>query len=73
VDGEATLVAANGDELDASIEGTLNTNDNTGLLVYEWEGGTGRFVNATGTTIWHVTVHADGTTYSVVADGVIDY
>jgi hypothetical protein len=41
-------------------------------LIYEWKGGTGRFQNATGTTIWLVELHSD-LTYDVVADGVIDY
>jgi hypothetical protein len=71
-DGEATLVAANGDELGASIEGTLDTASGTGLLTYEWTGGSGRFEHATGTTIWRVVVNPD-LTFSVVADGVIDY
>lgn len=72
VDGEATLVAADGDELRSSIEGTLDTATGTGLLDYEWTGGSGRFQHATGTTIWRVVVNPD-LTFSVVADGVIDY
>src|SRR5215468_878753 len=72
VEGEATLVAANGDELRTGIEGTLNPVTNHAILVYGWEGGTGRFQNATGTTTWQVDVNADGT-YDVVADGVINY
>lgn len=71
-DGEATLVAANGDELTASIEGTLDAATGRGLLTYEWTGGTGRFEGATGTTIWWVVVNPDGT-FRAVADGVIDY
>jgi hypothetical protein len=71
-DGQATLVAANGDELRSSIEGTLDTATGTGLLTYEWTGGTGRFQHATGTTTWRVVVRPD-LTFSVVADGVIDY
>jgi hypothetical protein len=71
-DGQATLVAADGDELEASIEGTLDTATGTGLLTYEWTGGTGRFQHATGTTTWWVVVNPD-LTFSVVADGVIDY
>jgi hypothetical protein len=72
VDGEATLVAANGDELRASIEGTLDTATSTGLLTYEWTGGSGRFRRATGTTTWRVGVNPD-LTFTAVADGVIDY
>jgi len=72
VEGEATLVAANGDELRTGIKGTLNPETGHAILVYEWEGGTGRFQNATGTTTWQVDVNADQT-YDVVADGVINY
>jgi hypothetical protein len=72
VEGEATLVAANGDELRTGIEGTLNPETGHAVLVYEWEGGTGRFQNATGITTWQVDVNADQT-YDVVADGVIKY
>jgi hypothetical protein len=72
VQGEATLVAANGDELRTGIEGTLNPETNHAVLTYGWEGGTGRFKNATGITVWQVDVNKDGT-YDVVADGVINY
>jgi hypothetical protein len=72
VEGEATLVATNGDELRTGIEGTLNPQTGHAILVYGWEGGTGRFQNATGTTTWQVDVNADQT-YDVVADGVINY
>jgi hypothetical protein len=72
VEGEATLVASNGDELRTGIEGTLNPETGHAVLVYEWEGGTGRFQNATGITTWQVDVNADQT-YDVVADGVIKY
>ena len=72
VEGEATLVAANGDELRTGIDGTLNPATGHAVLVYEWEGGTGRFQNATGITTWQVDVNADNT-YDVVADGVIKY
>jgi hypothetical protein len=72
VDGEATLTTANGDLLFASIEGTFDAATGTGVLIYEWQGGTGRFANATGTTVWLVTLHPD-LTYDVVAEGVIDF
>jgi hypothetical protein len=71
-DGRATLVAANGDELYSSIEGTLDSATGTGRLTYEWTGGSGRFEHATGTTTWRVVVNPD-LTFSAVADGVIDY
>lgn len=71
VEGEATLVAADGDELKTGIEGKLDPVTNHAVLIYGWEGGTGRFKNATGITVWQVDVNADGT-YDVVADGVIN-
>ncbi|MEW6208101.1 MAG: hypothetical protein AB1631_07025 [Acidobacteriota bacterium] len=73
VKGRARLMAANGDHLEASINGTLNPINGTAILVYEWEGGTGRFQNATGTTIWRVSLHIADLTYDVIADGVINY
>ena len=72
VEGEATLVAADGDELRTGLKGTLDPQTNHAVLTYGWEGGTGRFVNATGATVWQVDVNADQT-YDVVADGVINY
>jgi len=72
VTGRATIVAADGDRLFASITGTLDTATSRGRLVYQWEGGTGRFHDARGRTIWHVKVAPDGS-YSVVAYGVIDF
>jgi hypothetical protein len=72
VNGEATITAANGDLLKASITGTFNPATGNGVLIYEWKGGTGRFQNATGTTVWLVELYPD-LTYDVVANGVIDY
>jgi len=71
VNGQATLVAANGDLLESTIKGTLNPLTGHAILIYEWNGGTGRFENATGTTTWQVDV--DGASYDVVADGVINF
>lgn len=73
VDGEVTIVAANGDQLYASIEGTFDTATGQGTLIYAWTGGTGRFQNATGTTIWVVSLNTTDFSYAIVADGVIDY
>ncbi len=72
VDGRATLKAANGDQLEASIDGTLNPGTGHAVLIYEWKGGTGRFENASGTAVWLVDINRDNT-YDVVADGVINY
>jgi hypothetical protein len=72
VDGQATLTVANGDRLKASIKGTLDSQTGHALLIYEWKGGSGRFVNATGTTVWQVEVYADQT-YDVTAYGLINF
>jgi hypothetical protein len=72
VEGRATLTAASGHLLHASITGTLDTATSRGVLVYEWEGGTGRFDDATGATTWYVQINPDQT-YDVVAHGVIDF
>jgi hypothetical protein len=69
--GEATLTAASGEKLTTTITGTFNAAVGHADLVYEWTGGTGRFVNATGTTFWSVDV-ANGE-YDVVANGQIIY
>ena len=71
-EGTARIVAANGDVLLASIKGVFNPSTGQGVLIYEWTGGSGRFEDATGTTVWLVTVNPD-LTYDVVANGVIDY
>ena len=72
IDGQATLTAANRDQLEASLKGTLNPQTGKAVLTYEWKGGTGRFQNANGATVWLVQVNPDQT-YDVVADGVINY
>ena len=70
--GEATIVAADGDRLFSTLEGTLDAATGRGVLSYEWGGGTGRFEHATGSTTWHVVVQPDNT-FDVTASGVIDY
>jgi hypothetical protein len=71
VNGRATLTAGNGEQLRASITGTVDLSTGHADLVYEWTGGTGRFENATGTTFWSVDV-SNGT-YDAVAEGQIIY
>src|SRR5262249_52768172 len=73
VDGKATLTAANGDTLTASIEGSVDLSTGRGVLIYEWPGGTGRFAHATGTTPWLVSVNLADLTYTVTADGILRY
>ena len=71
--GRADLEAANGDHLYASFSGSVNFTTGEGTLNFEWTGGTGRFADATGTTLWHIDVNRADLTYTVVADGVIRY
>ena len=70
--GRAELEAANGDKLFASLRGSVNLTAGKGTLTFEWTGGTGRFDDATGTTLWQISLNRD-LTYSAVADGVINY
>jgi hypothetical protein len=71
IEGHATLTASNGDLLETDIEGVLDPATGRAVLTYEWEGGTGRFQNATGSATWLVQVNPDGT-YDVVADGILN-
>jgi hypothetical protein len=72
VDGWAHYTAANGDQLYASIHGTLDTTTGQVLATVTYVGGTGRFANATG---WS---HLDGQmlgggAISVAVGGTVDY
>src|SRR5262249_49939309 len=70
--GQADLEAANGDHLRASFTGSVNLTAGTATVNFEWTGGTGRFAEATGATVWQLSLNPD-LTYSAVADGVIRY
>jgi hypothetical protein len=54
VDGWAHYTASNGDQLHASIQGTLDTTTGQVVATVTYVGGTGRFANATGLS------HLDG-------------
>jgi hypothetical protein len=71
IEGEAHLIAANGDHLCASFTGSVNLATLTATANFEWTGGTGRFANATGATVWQISLNPD-LSYSAVADGVIN-
>lgn len=72
-DGQVTLTAANGDQLNATFNGTLDPATGKAVLSYEWKGGTGRFANASGATTWLAELNQAEGTYDLVADGVIKY
>lgn len=50
IDGEGTLtfIAANGDELHTTFSGTLDASSGQGTATFIFDGGTGRFSQATG-------------------------
>src|SRR5262249_23585704 len=72
IEGQAHLVADNGDKLCASFSGSVNFTTGEATVTFEWTGGTGRFADATGTTVWHISLNPD-LTYTAVAAGVINY
>jgi hypothetical protein len=72
IEGGADLEMKNGDHLCASFTGTVDLATFTATVTFEWTGGTGRFADATGTTVWHISLNPD-LTYTAVADGVIRY
>jgi len=72
-DGHATLTAANGDHLEASFSGVIDPVTNQAVLTYEWKGGTGRFHNASGPTVWQVELNPAHGTYALEACGVINF
>jgi len=73
IEGEADLEMKNGDHLCASFTGTVDLATFTATVTFEWSGGTGRFANATGTTVWHINLNPADLTYTAIADGVINY
>lgn len=75
--GEVTFTAANGDRLYAVITGSLDPVTGAGLGVFHWDGGTGRFADATGSAVFPVQnspVGADGGfTFLFTATGSLDF
>jgi hypothetical protein len=69
--GAITLTTATGDQLFASITGTVDFSTGHADLIYQFTGGTkgSKFENASGTTFWSVDV-AKGE-YDAVAEGQI--
>jgi hypothetical protein len=75
--GCVTLVAANGDELDAMFGGDLNAVTGSGVASFEFTGGTGRFEDATGggelQAYFDLSMGLENVPMVVFWDGVIDY
>ena len=72
IEGKGELVAANGDKLCFSFTGTVDLSTFTATVNFEWTGGDGRFEDASGATVWHITVNPADLSYTAVADGVIE-
>jgi polyvinyl alcohol dehydrogenase (cytochrome) len=70
--GRTTYVAANGDQLYAILDGTLNVVTGVGSGTDTWDGGTGRFADARGTADLTAQLFPDGSfTFSLA--GIIIY
>ena len=76
-DGQMVLVAANGDELHWTYAGSGTTPDELGNSAitgtFEITGGTGRFLDATGSGVLDGTVNAQTGVVVVSYRGVVDY
>ena len=71
VTGELTFTAANGDLLYASVEGAFTSPTTVGGI-YEFAGGTGRFINASGVADFQLTT-LDLANATITFDGSISY
>jgi len=71
--GEATLTAANGDKLQIQIDGILDPVAAIDQGVFRFNGGTGRFAGATGTTNFVVVINPLTGGFDLTVVGKIDY
>jgi polyvinyl alcohol dehydrogenase (cytochrome) len=60
ISGRTVYIAANGDRLYAIISGTLNVQTGVGSGTDTWDGGTGRFADATGSVAISAQLSPDG-------------
>jgi hypothetical protein len=72
VSGSATYTAANGDQLHALVAGDLNTSTGVIAVTVTYVGGTGRFIDATGSASLAGQMLGGGAV-SVVVAGNIDF
>ena len=73
ISGTGVIVAANGDRLFTSFSGSVDLLSGAGTVNFEFTGGDGRFADASGATVWQITLNTADLTYTAVADGVINY
>jgi hypothetical protein len=71
--GEATIIAANGDTLEAVVQGTLNLGAGTDTGIFTFVGGTGRFAGASGSADFVVTVNPITGGFELTMVGRINY
>lgn len=70
--GWSRYTAANGDQLHATLEGELNTLTGQAQVTIRYVGGTGRFVNASGTALLRGQMLPGGE-ISIAVEGSIEY
>jgi hypothetical protein len=71
--GEATIIAADGDKLNAVLQGSFDPATGTDHGVFRFVGGTGRFAAASGSANFVVTVNPRTGGFELVMVGTIDY
>ena len=71
--GEATIIAANGDQLKIVVQGLFDPVSNTDQGVFTFVGGTGRFASASGSANFVVTVNPLTGGFDLTMVGTIDF
>jgi hypothetical protein len=71
--GEATIIAANGDRLNAVVQGRLNLGAGMDSGTFTFVGGTGRFAAASGSASFVVTVNPITGGFELTVVGRINY
>lgn len=71
--GVATIIASDGDKLQAELEGQLDPATNTDQGVFRFIGGTGRFEGASGSANFVVTINPLTGAFELTMVGSINY
>lgn len=71
--GDSTFTGADGDELQAQLDGELDTTTGIATGTFAFNGGTGRFNEAKGSANFQVTQDLNSGAFEVTANGTIDY